>query len=103
MEYLREPLGGSDGRKSACDTRKSKAEVTDANLLATAANLNLTAFLKINVLLVLLLSLVYPFLHPMWKLRHLRYRGRILRLLAERELVCTFYCDFALPSQPSLM
>ena len=34
MEHLRSPLGGSDGRKSTRDTRESKAEETDANLLA---------------------------------------------------------------------
>ena len=41
MEHLRSPLGGSDGRKPARDTRESKAEVTDANLLATLTKLNL--------------------------------------------------------------
>ena len=41
MEHLRLPHGGSDGRKSAHDTRESKAEETDANLLATLAKLNL--------------------------------------------------------------
>ena len=36
-----------------------------------------------NVLLAVVLSLVYPFLHPMWKLRHLHNRSRSLCLLAE--------------------
>ena len=56
-----------------------------------------------NALLALFLSLVYPFLLPMWKLRYLHTRGRNLRLLAALEMVCKFNCDFALPSQHSFM
>ena len=40
-----------------------------------------------NALLAMFLSLVYPFLHPIWKLRHLHNHGRNLRLLAALEMV----------------